>query len=120
MVEIDEAKVDQQRKLPWLPIGSAPKDGTRVWLHRIGVDRPYPKWAYAEIGHYEEKPDGLNGWFADDGSYHSPWPYEKARRIGMMAMVGGKHKTKIRNATPQEFRDVLISMARSVRNRAVA
>jgi hypothetical protein len=26
--------------------------------------------------------------------------YAKARRIGMMAMVGGKDKTKIRNATP--------------------
>jgi len=41
--------------------------------------------------------------------------YEKARRIGMMAMVGGKDKTRIRNATPPEFRDVLISIARSVR-----
>lgn len=41
--------------------------------------------------------------------------YEKARRIGMTAMVGGKDKTKIRNATPQEFRDVLISIARLVR-----
>ena len=39
--------------------------------------------------------------------------YEKARRIGMMAMVGGKNKTKIRNATPPEFRDVLISIARA-------
>jgi hypothetical protein len=38
--------------------------------------------------------------------------YEKARRIGMMAMVGGKDKTKIRNATPTEFRDVLVSMIR--------
>ncbi len=41
--------------------------------------------------------------------------YAKARRIGMMAMVGGKDKTKIRNATPPEFRDVLIAMARSAR-----
>lgn len=38
--------------------------------------------------------------------------YEKARRIGMMAMVGGKDKTRIRNATPEEFRDVLLSIAR--------
>lgn len=37
--------------------------------------------------------------------------YEKARRIGMMAMVGGKDKTRIRNATPDEFREVLISIA---------
>ena len=40
--------------------------------------------------------------------------YAKARRIGMMAMVGGKDKTRIRNATPPEFRDVLLSIARSV------
>ena len=39
--------------------------------------------------------------------------YAKARRIGMTAMVGGKDKTKIRNATPVEFRDVLISIART-------
>lgn len=38
--------------------------------------------------------------------------YEKARRIGMMAMVGGKDKTRIRNATPPEFRDVLLAIAR--------
>lgn len=36
--------------------------------------------------------------------------YVKARRIGMIAMVGGKDKTKIRNATPIKFRDLLISM----------
>jgi hypothetical protein len=40
--------------------------------------------------------------------------YEKARRIGMLAMVGGKHKTAIRNATPPEFRDVLLQIAASV------
>lgn len=39
--------------------------------------------------------------------------YEKARRIGMCAMIGGKRKTQIRNATPPEFRDVLISIART-------
>lgn len=40
--------------------------------------------------------------------------YEKARRIGMMAMLGGKDKTKLRNATPIEFRDVLLGIARLV------
>lgn len=39
--------------------------------------------------------------------------YEKARRIGMCAMVGGKDKTRIRDATPIPFRDLLISIARS-------
>lgn len=38
--------------------------------------------------------------------------YEKARRIGMMAMVGGKDKTRIRNATPPLFREVLLSIAK--------
>lgn len=37
--------------------------------------------------------------------------YEKARRIGMMAMIGGKDKTRIRNATPIPFRDMLIGIA---------
>jgi hypothetical protein len=39
--------------------------------------------------------------------------YEKARRIGVMAMVGGKDKKRIRDATPIEFRDLLISIAAS-------
>jgi hypothetical protein len=39
--------------------------------------------------------------------------YEKARRIGVMAMIGGKRKTEIRNATPIPFRDLLLGMARS-------
>lgn len=43
--------------------------------------------------------------------------YEKARRIGMMAMVGGKAKTEIRNATPPEFRDLLLSIALTVGTR---
>jgi len=38
--------------------------------------------------------------------------YEKARRIGMMAMVGGKDKERIRDATPIRFRDVLISIVK--------
>jgi len=41
--------------------------------------------------------------------------YAKARRIGMMAMVGGKDKTRIRNATPPEFRQLLIDLARKCR-----
>jgi len=39
--------------------------------------------------------------------------YAKARRIGMMAMVGGKDKVRIRNRTPEPFRDILLSIARS-------
>lgn len=40
--------------------------------------------------------------------------YQKARRIGMMAMIGGKNKTQIRNATPVQFSKILISIAESV------
>lgn len=39
--------------------------------------------------------------------------YEKARRIGMVAMIGGKDKKKIRDRTPIEFRDLLLDIARS-------
>lgn len=46
--------------------------------------------------------------------------YEKARRIGMAAMVGGKDKTKIRERTPVEFRDVLLRIAATAYRRAPA
>jgi hypothetical protein len=45
--------------------------------------------------------------------------YEYARRKGLLSMVGGKRKTEIRNATPPEFRDVLLAMARSVKPAAI-
>jgi hypothetical protein len=41
--------------------------------------------------------------------------YAKARRIGVMAAVGGKDKTLIRNSTPSPFRDILISIARAAK-----
>ena len=46
--------------------------------------------------------------------------YAKARRIGMMAMVGGKDKVRIRNRTPEPFRDLLISIARTAGTRSLA
>ncbi len=39
--------------------------------------------------------------------------YEKARRIGMMAMIGGKDKTKLRDATPPAFARWLVELAAS-------
>jgi hypothetical protein len=42
--------------------------------------------------------------------------YEKARRIGVVAMIGGKNKTAIRNATPEPFRDLLLAIARASQN----
>ena len=39
--------------------------------------------------------------------------YEYARRKGLVSMIGGKNKKAIRNATPPEFRDVLLRIAAS-------
>lgn len=112
---------------------------SKAWEH-FGLNRPSRKggWWSADdqggvtccvyqgrYGHFAGKPTWLYA--------SQPWPelrwgkveqrihpvalakhgYAKARRIGMMAMVGGKDKTKIRNATPIEFRDVLLSIART-------
>ena len=70
-----------------------------TWLYAVGCDLPELDWSK---GAQRLHPTAL--------ARHG---YEKARRIGMTAMVGGKNKTRIRNATPPEFRDLLISMARS-------
>lgn len=75
-----------------------------TWLYACGVDLPSLTWG---AGEQRLHPVAV----AKHG-------YEKARRIGMMAMVGGKDKTRIRNATPEPFRDLLLSMARSVRRAA--
>lgn len=40
--------------------------------------------------------------------------YERARRTGVMAYIGGKDKAKLRARTPHPFRDLLLAMARSV------
>ena len=85
---------------------------------------------YVEQGHYghiSRKPTWLYAvdctlpelnWTKGEQRLHpialARYGYEKARRIGMMAMVGGKNKTRIRNATPEQFRDILVEMALSV------
>jgi hypothetical protein len=72
-----------------------------TWLYACQTSLPDLRWG---IGEQRIHPRALE--------LHG---YEKARRIGVMAMVGGKNKTKIRNATPPEFRDVLLSLALSCR-----
>ncbi len=73
-----------------------------------------PTWLYA-VAPRERLPE-LN-WSKGEQRLHptalARYGYAKARRIGMTAMVGGKDKTRIRNATPLAFRDVLIGIARS-------
>ena len=44
-----------------------------------------------------------------DDAYNSHTGYY----LGMVAMAGGKNKTAIRNATPPNFRDILIAIART-------
>ncbi len=70
-----------------------------TWLHAVGIDFPELDWSK---GDQRLHPVALER-----------YGYEKARRIGMMAMVGGKRKTEIRNATPPQFRDALLAMAAS-------
>ncbi len=68
-----------------------------TWLYAIADDLPELDWSAAEQRLHPVSVEKHG--------------YEKARRIGMMAMVGGKHKKRIRNATPVEFRDVLLGIA---------
>lgn len=75
-----------------------------TWLLAKGVEPPELNWSRGE---QRLHPIALER-----------YGYAKARRIGMTAMVGGKDKTKIRNATPLPFRDLLISIAKSACFRA--
>jgi len=68
-----------------------------TWLYARGVRLPALRWGRGE---QRLHPVALER-----------YGYEKARRIGMLAMVGGKRKTEIRNATPPAFCDVLLAMA---------
>lgn len=72
-----------------------------TWLYACHVEFPELNWSKGE---QRLHPTAL-----------ARYGYAKARRIGMTAMVGGKDKTKIRNATPVEFRDVLIGIARTAK-----
>jgi len=77
-----------------------------TWLYAVGIDLPDLNWTLGE--------QRIPAWMIDR------YGYEKARKIGVVAMVGGKNKTIIRNATPLPFRDLLLSMARSVRPERIA
>lgn len=77
--------------------GHLSRKGT--WLYSVGTDRPELVWGPSP---QKIHPVALER-----------YGYAKARRIGMMAMVGGKDKTRIRNATTAEFRDLLLRMAAS-------
>lgn len=69
----------------------------KTWLYAKGVQLPDLIWGEAE--------QRLPAYAVER------YGYEKARRIGVMAAVGGKNKTRIRNGTPDRFRDLLIATA---------
>lgn len=108
----------------WRHFGLAPPERFAGWQ---AADDLGGLTCYVEQGHYghmSRKPTWLYtrklgelpelNWTKGEQRLHPTalkrYGYAKARRIGMTAMVGGKDKTKIRNATPPEFRDLLISM----------
>jgi hypothetical protein len=68
-----------------------------TWLYAVGCTLPELIWGRSE--------QRLPAYAVER------YGYAKARRIGVMAAVGGKNKTKIRNATPVQFRDLLLSIA---------
>lgn len=70
-----------------------------TWLYAVGCELPELTWGFGE---QRLHPIALER-----------YGYEKARRIGMAAMIGGKRKTEIREATPLPFRDLLISIAKT-------
>lgn len=82
---------------------TAPKP---TWLYAVGVELPELNWAKSD-----RTPPA---WMVER------YGEAKARKIGVVAMVGGKDKTRIRNATPLPFRDLLISIAESANTRREA
>lgn len=114
----------------WKAFGLTPPERHAGWQH-AGDESGWT--CYVEQGHYghfSRKPTWLYAvrarllaldWSKGEQRLHpvalERHGYAKARRIGMTAMIGGKDKTRIRNATPAPFRDVLTTMARAVSRR---
>jgi hypothetical protein len=103
-------------ELPW-----PPRDGG--WARDI-----HGGWCchieQAHYGHIARKATWLYGCNIDPPPLHwGPAPqrlpqialerhgYEKARRTGVMAYIGGRDKSAIRARTPLEFRDLLLAIA---------
>lgn len=84
-----------------------------VWQGHYGHFSGKATWLYAVVSDPSHLP--ILKWGKSDSG---PTPemiarygYAKARKVGRMALVGGKDKTRIRNATPHTFRDVLLGIA---------
>lgn len=72
-----------------------------TWLYAHGVELPSLRWGQGEQ-RLDPKMVERHG-------------YAYARRKGLVSMIGGKRKKQIRNATPEPFRDLLLSIARTAR-----
>lgn len=86
-----------------------------VWQGHYGHFAGKGTWLYAVVADPATLPELIWG-PSDSGptpAMVERYGYEKARKVGRMALVGGKNKTRIRNATPPPFREVLLSIARA-------
>ncbi len=103
----------------WFGLNKPPRTGGWVVADRFGGFTCYVEQGH--YGHLARKGTWLYAkgvalhdfvWGPSEQKLHpvavERYGYEKARKIGMMAMVGGKDKTRIRNATPEPFRDLLL------------
>lgn len=72
-----------------------------TWLYGFGIDFPDLTWMLGA--------QRIPQWMLDR------YGYKRARRYGNVSMVGGKDKKKIRNASPPEFRDLLLMIAATAR-----
>lgn len=71
-----------------------------TWLLAYGTDLPSLRWGFGER--------------RLDPRIVERWGLERAIRLGEIGCVGGGGNAKQRNATPEPFRDLLLSIARSV------
>lgn len=113
------------RAWEWFGLRMPPRSGGWITADRLGGVTCYVEQGF--YGHLARKPTWLYAagigtlpelrWGCGEQRLHpvalAKHGYAKARRIGMMAMVGGKDKERIRDATPIEFRDLLIRVAQS-------
>ena len=87
-----------------------------VWQGHYGHFAGKGTWLYAVVDDQATLPSLIWG-PSDSGptpAMVERYGYAKARRVGRMALVGGKDKTRIRNATPPEFRDLLVGIAQDI------
>lgn len=104
--------IPPKRFAGWAPAGDGIGFTCYVEQGHYGHASRKPTWLYAVRTQLPEL-----DWSKGEQRLHptalARYGYEKARRIGITAMIGGRDKTKIRNATPIPFRDLLLLIAGS-------